>query len=320
MVGRVDEHITTLCGENPFMNIKLVVFLLFLSIFGCEKHHPTYQHPRQSEKIFIQQSSAPLQKPIDQRWTAYHRMIQATEKTRQSFFARYASAKAHNRERILEEAATYLAHQLLYRFIPAWYGIPWKFVGNREIEETEQQYQARKNMVLTSQRIENPYEPGVTTNCSLLLSTTLKHMGFQVERYRLSWQLSYDIIRTLTPPKNIVWLQNKPMEDFLTKTNIMGKGIFIVGLDYHTGYIVNGSPLSSTGTKLPRDVYFCHADYGQSPQMVRCELAKQSPVLTRSKVRVIGKIFSIDGNNSNPNLVKAWIMQKKIRTIGKYNH
>lgn len=304
----------------------LFVFAIALGLCGCQQT-PGHQQPHtSSNKPSIPQAPQhhatkdPTRNSHRVQSTAYHRTIQEIKTARQKFFTQYTSATPHQRSNIVQTATAFLTRHLLHHFIPAWYGIPWAFVGKKTKEESPLQYQARKQSVITSQRIENPYQPGVTTNCSLLLSTTLKHLGFQVERYRLSWQMSYDIIRSLTPSRNIVWLQNKPMKDFIKQTHKMGKGIFIVGLDFHTGYIVYGSPLSTSRTPLPEDVYFCHADYGQSPQIVRCELAVRSPVLTSSRVRVVGKIFSQDRHHPNPDLIHAWILSKKIRTVGNYNH
>jgi hypothetical protein len=56
-------------------------------------------------------------------------------------------------------------------------------------------------------------------------------------------------------------------------------GLYIVGLDCHTGFLYNDG----------NEVYFIHASYA-TPKIVIKEKAKESGILIASKYRVIGKV------------------------------
>jgi len=248
----------------------------------------------------------------------YDGLKEKTQEERGKFLQRYQQARGFERIRVIRQAEKYLAQQIIDHYIPAWYGVPWNIVGGKEDDETKKQFWARAAIIRKSQKIEDPNHPQVQTNCSLFLTTTLKHTGVKVARYKLAQQLSADIIRSLVPKKNIRWLGNRPLNKFIADAKSMGQGLYIIGLDNHTGYLVNGTPKSQTGQRLPPDLYFCHADYGNTPQIVRCEKASVSPTLAGSKCKVIGKIFSLDNQKTNPNLVQKWLYQKRISTVGNY--
>lgn len=59
----------------------------------------------------------------------------------------------------------------------------------------------------------------------------------------------------------------------------MGYGLYIVGLDYHTGLLLNDG----------QQVWFIHSSYIK-PAKVVCEKANESIALNSSHYRIIGKI------------------------------
>lgn len=248
----------------------------------------------------------------------YESILRNVARQRVRFKRRWLSSRGRKRRRVLAQASAYLGQQLIQKLFPAWYGVPWIIVDEQQPGETAVDFTKRKRAIAAAQRLENPYRQGIQTHCSLFVTTTLKHLGFRVERYKLSWQLSSNIIRTLTFRRRSKWIVGKPMSVFLRHVRRYGRGVFLVGLDDHTGYIVFGKVRSPAGSTWKDGVYFCHADYGQEPQQVRCEPALRSPVLTQSRVKVLGKLFSLDRNSLNTRLVKAWLFQRKIRTVGSH--
>jgi hypothetical protein len=76
-----------------------------------------------------------------------------------------------------------------------------------------------------------------------------------------------------------------------------GTGLYVVGLDVHTGFIVN------TGS----EVYFIHASYVE-PSMVVREKALESRILAASNYRVLGRIMADDL------FIEEWLLKKEIVT------
>lgn len=111
------------------------------------------------------------------------------------------------------------------------------------------------------------------------MTTVLMHAGFNVQRALLAQQPSMFIIRTLTGGSYIKTTHNLPIRRFVEVVKNMGDGLFIVGLDYHVGFLVVRSGR----------VFFVHASYGTPAEVVR-ENALSSPILSSSRIRVVGKI------------------------------
>jgi hypothetical protein len=69
------------------------------------------------------------------------------------------------------------------------------------------------------------------------------------------------------------------MQGFINTVTTQGYGIYIVGLDNHTGFIYND------GT----DIYFIHSTF-VGTRNVQKEKAAESRVLQQSKYKVLGKL------------------------------
>ena len=211
------------------------------------------------------------------------------------------------------KSTAYLSAQIINNLIYSWYGVPWRIVGRKRKGESSIKFSERARSVRKCQK-EYPFKEDTCTNCGLFVSTVLKHAGFKIERYKLSRQLSANIIRTFSPKKYIRRPKGgQRIEDFVRKmkSDSRGPGIYIVGLDMHVGFLVNGKVKSPLGKTLPDDLYFCHADYGHIPQVVRCERAVESPILTYSRCRVNGKVL-------NDKTMNHWLTGRKIPTVGRH--
>ena len=76
-------------------------------------------------------------------------------------------------------------------------------------------------------------------------------MGLKVNRRKLSVCASSQMMKSLVPKqplKNISWLS---YPDFNEKLKDFGKGVYIIGLDFHTGFIVNDG----------KENWFIHSNY-----------------------------------------------------------
>jgi len=188
---------------------------------------------------------------------------------------KYARAETKKQKKsILKEGRDYLFDKITHQLIPSWFGTPWEFYGDTQV----------------------PQQGAIA--CGYFVNTILEHVGFHFDRKAMSQQRSEYIIQALTDEKNITRFRNKTLEHFIEKINAQGPGLYIIGLDNHTGYVVNNGA----------DLQFCHSAYQRPYNSVACENITESKPLVESNYRVIGKILT------NP-LIKKWLQDEFINTI-----
>lgn len=143
-------------------------------------------------------------------------------------------------------------------------------------------------------------EPGPgKINCGTFVGTVLRDAGFRVDVGKLQRQPSQLIIRSFVgPPRTRRW-SNASMERFLADMRRMGPGLFIVGLDFHVGLLV----------QTDRELRFIHASY--VTRTVVDEPAAVAPPIVDSKYRVVGKL--LDRAN-----LEAWLEGRPIAVQGTW--
>ncbi len=152
------------------------------------------------------------------------------------------------------------------KIFPYWYGTKWDFNG-------------------TTQK---PQEGAIA--CGYFVTTTLQHMGVKINRVKMAQCASEEMIRSLATKKNIHHLSGLSLAEFEKKLIQLGTGIYIIGLDNHTGYVL----ISENGN------FFIHASGWFPFKVVRDELS-ESKVIGRSKYRVVGKISDDEA------FLKSWV-------------
>jgi hypothetical protein len=173
-----------------------------------------------------------------------------------------------NKKPNLEQVSDLLYNTLKDSIFPAWNDTPWDFNGI-------------SNM---------PGEGEIA--CGYFVSTTLKHAGFNLNRYKLAQQAA-SVIATKVCGKEKM---NRFTSPAITKTyaSEIENGLFIVGLDFHVGFL-----LVEKG-----EVFFVHSDY-YNGKVVR-ELASISIAFNSSNIYVVGEL------TNNNNLMKSWINGTKL--------
>lgn len=141
------------------------------------------------------------------------------------------------------------------RIFKYWYGTKWDFNGTTE----------------------KPNEGKIA--CGYFVTTTLRDAGVPIDRVKMAQCASEEMIRTLTDKKYIYHFSGISLDDFEKKIKRKGNGLYIIGLDNHTGFI----SITDDGN------YFIHAS-GWFPFKVIKEVLGKSSVLGKSKYRVVGKI------------------------------
>jgi len=142
-------------------------------------------------------------------------------------------------------------------------------------------------------------EPGPgKVNCGLFVALVLRHMGFNLNIWKFNRQAASDAIRSVAPRRARKHFSNTPMKRFLARVKAMGPGLFIIGLDFHIGF------LRQTG----EDLRFVHASYIDH-KVVDEPAATAEPIVT-SKYRVVGKILQ-------PGMLDAWLAGRRLKVLGK---
>jgi len=182
-----------------------------------------------------------------------------------------AATNPEARAVVLIEARARTFEAIAHQLIPAWKGTPWDFWGTTQI----------------------PGQGHIA--CGYYVSTLLEHAGFDVERVKLAQQASERIILTVTP-RDLIWrTSDATVERSLAPLREHGDGIYMAGLDYHVGLLVQEDG----------ETRWCDSSY-LNPTAVTCQPAEQAFSYT-SRYRVIGKLLS------DP-MVEGWLDDRALPT------
>jgi len=138
---------------------------------------------------------------------------------------------------------------------PYWYGTPWDFNG-------------------TTQK---PGEGSIA--CGYFITTILQDAGLPIQRVKLAQCASQQIIADVVRKNHKKIFSNATMDKFLSYIKEQGYGLYIVGLDFHVGFLYNDG----------NEIHFIHAKW-INPKAVVKEVASVSGVLEHSAYKIVGKI------------------------------
>lgn len=231
--------------------------------------------PKQIETaLVIQQQNWASPDPTPNDGHDYRTVVAKLEAERVKLRLRYQqSGNAAARAEVLAQARTIVTGSIFKEIFPSWYGTPWDFYGTTEV----------------------PQQGKIA--CGYFVSTVLRDAGWRVQRVRLAQQASENIILSLTSEPHIKRFRRVPISDFVNAVKQWGPGLFVVGLDIHTGFIVN----------TDSEVYFVHSSYVE-PYVVVREKALESKILAASNYRVLGRITADDL------FIEKWLLKTEIFT------
>jgi hypothetical protein len=170
----------------------------------------------------------------------------------------------------IDSASKYINNQLLNKIVPHWYGTPWDFNGHTSTPNNGE------------------------IACGYFVSTTLKHLDFRLNRYKMAQQAGFNIAMALQPRNEIKIYSKINFKALKEKLNTVFKnGIYFVGLDNHVGYVLIKD----------KEIYFLHSSYCDNKVII--ELAKESACF-RSNLYVFAEI------TSNLKLIEKWILNKNL--------
>ncbi|RYD71561.1 MAG: hypothetical protein EOP53_23485, partial [Sphingobacteriales bacterium] len=170
---------------------------------------------------------------------------------------------------IIKKAEILFTDALLNNIINAWYGTPWDFYGTTEV----------------------PNDGYIA--CGYFVTTVLRDASVKLDRIHLAEIASETMIRTVIDKKYINRYRNKHYTDFIKAVKTAGDALYMIGLDYHTGFVLckNGQ------------VYFIHSTI---PGVMK-EVGEQSYMLCQSNYRVTGRL------TNNPEFMKKWLLGEEFK-------
>lgn len=216
--------------------------------------------------------SGQVQTDVQPQFTDYKSKLESIASKRQNLAKEYK--QSIDKKAVLEKARNYLIDSINDEIFPEWFGTDWDFYGTTQ----------------------TPKEGKIA--CGYFVTTVLRDEGVRVQRVSLAQQASENIIKSITSEKYIKRFRNLEIRKFVAEIENLGEGLYIVGLDFHVGFIYHD------GT----DVWFIHASYGEPSEVVK-EKAIDSAILSSSKYRVTGKISDDD------NFILKWLNQTQIPTV-----
>lgn len=180
------------------------------------------------------------------------------------------SARAVN----LERAGELIESTLVNKVFHYWYGTPWDFNGYTNVPNKG------------------------TVACGYFVSTTLKHIGFNVNRYKLAQQNPRNEALSLSCGDTIFEFNNVSAIDVVDSLSAFTPGLYFVGLGNHVGYVL----------VRQQNVFFIHSNY-LGDIGVTMEFAKYSDAFLSSSSFTLARI------SHNPILVRKWLKSEEIKVV-----
>jgi hypothetical protein len=204
----------------------------------------------------------------------YRNTVQAAEIEQKTLSTLYAAAESdHERGQIINKARSFIESFIATELFPRWKGTPWSFNGTAET-------------------------PGLDPiACGYFVSTVLRDVGYRVNRYTVAQQTSERIILTFTDSKHVKRFSNVRIDAFVDSVQDWGEGLYIVGLDYHVGFLLCTKD----------DLWFVHSAFRVPYEVVR-ERARESGILAGSRYRIVGSL------SQNDELIRKWLLGETIPT------
>jgi hypothetical protein len=173
--------------------------------------------------------------------------------------------KAGDRE-MMQESVECFTDLIYQSYFKIWDGTPWEFYGTTR----------------------TPQKGSIA--CGYFVSTVLEDMGVPIKRVEMAKTYSEKMIRTLVQPEYIKKYTPFNLVQFVAELSKKGNGVYLAGLDNHTGFIVVKN----------HEVYFIHSSV-ISPGCVVREKAIESVALQKNRYTVLGCL------TADPAFMKAWL-------------
>lgn len=165
-----------------------------------------------------------------------------------------------------QQSKKYLSAMLTDSIFNYWLGTPWDFYGHTP--------DPRKGEVA----------------CGYFVSTTVRDLGFKINRFKIAQKAASEIIHDLCDKEKVKTFNSlNKLSQHLTG-NYTEEDVLIVGLSFHVGFIF----------KKEGQFHFAHSNYIDREGVV-IEPLESSEALTSSSIYVVGSLFD------NRDLMESWL-------------
>lgn len=226
--------------------------LLSLCIFNCNQEKNKV-HPH------ILQTG-------DSTTRSYKEIKDSIVAQRKHFSRHYSSTDTSIQNQVLETIRDYWVNAISNDLYSKWQNTPWDFNGTT----TQPQHG--------------------TIACGYFVTTILQDMDLKINRIKLSVCASSEMMKSLAPNQRLKKLNHLSYDTFNNTLTEYGKGVYIIGLDFHTGFIINDG----------KENWFIHSNYINRLGVIK-EAVLSSPALKASKTRWM---ISLTGDKE---LLQKWL-------------
>jgi len=175
----------------------------------------------------------------------------------QTYKSAYASANLTEKKAIIIEARAYLEATTTNNLFPYWYGTEWDFNGTTRTPQNGK------------------------IACGYFVTNIISDLGFAIPRVKWAQSASEVFIKKLAFGR-VKRFHNATINDVETYLLHAGDGLYLAGLDMHTGFVLVAKD----------EVRFIHADYYEPDIGVVSEKLDDVGPMADSAYRVFGKLFS----------------------------
>ncbi|MGV3631190.1 MAG: hypothetical protein ACO1O6_08285 [Bacteroidota bacterium] len=177
---------------------------------------------------------------------------------------KYAAADSANQKKVLADAKKQLFTLITGDLIPCWYGTKWDFNGTTE----------------------TPGQGSIA--CGYFVTTVLRDAGIRLNRYTYAQMASEAMILRLTSKvRRFSNADKATVERYIRQTPY---GIFIAGLDNHTGFII----------KTKDSIHFVHSVAYEDVDGVVSQELDEATIFNLSQYKILGEILHED-------MVRHWL-------------
>ena len=184
-------------------------------------------------------------------------------------------SKLKNKTISKDSISKIFTRNLVNQIIPHWYGTKWSFEGHTSVP---------KNGEIA---------------CGYFVSTTLRDMGFNVNRYKLAQQLPINEAYSLAVLDSVLTIHNDTSLECQNKLyTVLKEGIYFIGFDKsHVGFIY----------KNDNQLYIIDSNFFSG------EVQKEA--IEKSKVFHYFSTFYIAPLSTNASLLEKWMNKREINVI-----
>ncbi|WP_299253595.1 hypothetical protein [uncultured Aquimarina sp.] len=184
--------------------------------------------------------------------------------------------KLNNKELSIDSISNVFKYSLIYRIITFWEGTEWSFEGHTSIPKRGK------------------------IACGYFVSTTLRDIGINLNRYKLAQQSPINEAKSLALNTKVIEIAEDSNEENIIKiNNSLKNGIHFIGFDSsHVGYIFKDNG----------QLYLIHSNY-INRKGVEIEKIQNSLVFASYNKFYLAEI------STNEEFLKSWITGKEILVV-----